>query len=273
MPFLRVGPGARRDVVFLCAPVPSPSPSSPLDGFLLQRCVAPGALSLWAPARHLGRFHAPLPECPSLPLALPLPVPFTFPGCWWWGGGGRRWPRPGVGWPGAIGGWFGGCRGGEGPRPRPGGGPPHAACGMMASRGGVVAVGERAGADLLEGVHHVHPFSTSRSPGPLHPAAELLPSGGRPPGEVRRGLGGEGSELEVLEWREEEVDMRRWRAGGAPGSGSGGGGDWGWRTGTGDGGNGKSGGACGGRGWWTWGGGGVPGGAWVSRSGSVGDWG
>ena len=79
-------------------------------------------------------------------------------------------------------------------------------------RGGLVEVGWAAAADLLEGVHHLHPFSPSRSPGQLHPAAELLQSRGRPPGEVGGGLGGAGSEHEVLEWREEEVDMRRWRA-------------------------------------------------------------
>ena len=125
MPFLRVGPGARRDVLFFSAPFPVPSPSWPLGGFLLPRCVAPAALSLWAPACHLRRFRAPLPDRPSLPLALPFPVPFPFPVWWWWGGGGgRRWPRPGGGWPGAIGGGLGGCRGGAGPGPRPGGGPP-----------------------------------------------------------------------------------------------------------------------------------------------------
>ena len=56
-------------------------------------------------------------------------------------------------------------------------------------RGGLVGVGRGAGADLLEGVHHVHPISPSCSPGPLHPAAELLQSGGRPPGKVGGGLG------------------------------------------------------------------------------------
>ena len=83
MPFLRVGPAARREVLFPCALVPVPPPSWPLGGFLLLPCVAPSALSLWAPACHLGRFRAPLPECPSLLLALPLPVPFSFP-VWWW---------------------------------------------------------------------------------------------------------------------------------------------------------------------------------------------
>ena len=63
-------------------------PPWPLGGFLLPRCVASGALSLWAPACHFGPFHAPLPWCPSLSLALPLPVPFPFLVLWWWGGGG-----------------------------------------------------------------------------------------------------------------------------------------------------------------------------------------
>ena len=125
MPFFRLGPGARRGVLFLCASVPVPSPSRPLGGFLLPRCVAPDALSLWAPACHFRPFPAPVPECSSLSLALPLPVPFPFPVLWWWGGGGgRRWPKPRGGWPEAIGGGPGGCRGGGGPGPRPGGGPP-----------------------------------------------------------------------------------------------------------------------------------------------------
>ena len=59
-------------------------------------------------------------------------------------------------------------------------------------RGGLVGVGRGAGAHLLEGMHYVHPIVPSRSPGPLHPAAELLQSGGRPPGEVGGGLGGGG---------------------------------------------------------------------------------
>ena len=88
MPFLRVGPGARLCVLFLCASVPVPSPSWPLGGFLSPRCVAPGALSLWAPACHLGPFRAPLLKCPLLSLALPLPVPSPFLAWWWWGGGG-----------------------------------------------------------------------------------------------------------------------------------------------------------------------------------------
>ena len=98
MPFLRLGPGANRGVLLLCTSVPVLAPSWPLGGFLLPRCVASGALSLWASASHLGPFRAPLPDCPFLSLALPLPVPFPFPVWWWWGrGGGRRWPNP-WGW-------------------------------------------------------------------------------------------------------------------------------------------------------------------------------
>ena len=59
-------------------------------------------------------------------------------------------------------------------------------------RGGLVGVCGGAGAHLLEGMHHLHPFVPSRSPGPLHPAAELLLSGGKPPGEMGGGLGGGG---------------------------------------------------------------------------------
>ena len=71
MPFLGVGRGTCRGALFLCASVPAPAPS--LGGFLPPRCVSSGALSLWAPAPHLGRLRAPLPECPLLSLALPLP--------------------------------------------------------------------------------------------------------------------------------------------------------------------------------------------------------
>ena len=249
MPFLRVGPGARCDVLFPCAPVPVPSPSWPLGGFLLPRCVAPGALSLWAPACHLGRFPAPLPECPSLPLALPLPMPFPFPVWWWWGGGGGGAAGPGLG----VGGLEplaegSGVVGGAKALNRvPEEGLP---CRLRHDgfRGGLVGVGGGACADLLEGVHHVHPFSPSRSPGPLHPAAELLQSVGRQPGGVGGGLGG-GRGPSSRSW---SGGRRTWTCGGggrggAWGSGSGGGGGWGWRTGTGDGGSGRPGGACGGR--------------------------
>ena len=88
MPFLRVDPGARRCVLFLCASVSVPSPSGPMGGLLFPCCVALRALSLWAPARHFGPFLAPLPECPFLSLAPPFPVPIPFPVWRWWGGWG-----------------------------------------------------------------------------------------------------------------------------------------------------------------------------------------
>ena len=77
-------------------------------------------------------------------------------------------------------------------------------------RGGLVGVGGAAGAHLLEGMQHVHPIVPSRSPGPPHPAAELLQSGGRPPGEVGGVWGGEGSVPGVLERRGEDVDLWWW---------------------------------------------------------------
>ena len=87
MPFLCLRPGARRCVLSLWATVPGPSPSWPVGGFLLPCCVAPPALSLWAPDCYLGPLLAFLPVCPFPSLALPLPVPFAFPVWWWWSGG------------------------------------------------------------------------------------------------------------------------------------------------------------------------------------------
>ena len=191
MVLLGVGRGACRGALCLCASVPAPAPSWSLGGFLPPRCVSSGALSLWAPAPHFGPLRAPLPECPLLSLALPLPVPFPFPVWWWWGGeGGADGPGLGVGGLEQL-------AEEEGP------------LGRLRHDG--LRGGWGAGAHLLEEVHHVHPFSPSRFHGPLHPAAELLQSGGTPPGEVGGGPGGEGSELEVLERRGEDVDLRWWR--------------------------------------------------------------
>ena len=212
MPFLRVGPGARRDVLFLCAPVPVPSPSWSLGGFLFPRCVTSGALSLWAPACHLRGIRAPLLEFPSLILALPLPVPFLFP-VWWWlgGGGGGDGPSLGVGGLEPLAEGSGGVGGAEALDRVPGEGLP---CRLRHDglRAGLVEVGRGAGADLLKGLHHVHPFSPSRSPSPLHPAASSCKAGADHQGRSAGAWGGEGSELEVLEWREQDVDMQRWRA-------------------------------------------------------------
>ena len=49
----------------------------------------------------------------------------------------------------------------------------------------------RRGADVvfLRSVEGVTPFTPSRSPAPLHPAAELPQGGGRPRGEVGGGQG------------------------------------------------------------------------------------
>ena len=190
---LCVGPGARRCVIFPCVWVPVLSPSWPLGGSLLPCCVAPGALSLWAPVFHFAPFLAPLPECPLLSLALPLPVPSPFP-VWWWRGGRGACGAP-MAQPLGLGGLeppaegLGGVGGAEALDRVPEEGLP---CRLRHDglRGGLVGVGGGAGADLLEGVHHVHPFLSSRSPGPLYPAAELLQGGNTPPGEVRGGLGG-----------------------------------------------------------------------------------
>ena len=78
-------------------------------------------------------------------------------------------------------------------------------------RRGFVRVGRGAGAHLLEGMHHVHPIVPSRSPGPLHSAAELLQSGGRPPGEVGGGPGGGGVRVRGPGAAWEDVDLRWWR--------------------------------------------------------------
>ena len=124
MPFLGVGRGVCRGALFLRALVPAPAPSWFLGGSLPPSGVSSGALSLWVPALTWG---------PSVPSCLsahwcPLPSPCPCPSPSRCGGGGvgrgRRWPRPGAGWPGAIGGGLGGFRGGGGPGPHRGGGPP-----------------------------------------------------------------------------------------------------------------------------------------------------
>ena len=98
-----------------------------LGGFLPPCGASSGALSLWVPALTWG---PSVPSCLSAPWC-PLPSPCPCPSPSWCGGGGRggvgrgrRWPRPGAGWPGAIGGALGRCRGGGGPGPHRGGGPP-----------------------------------------------------------------------------------------------------------------------------------------------------
>ena len=143
-------------------------------------CLSPWALP--CPLAGVSLF-AP---CPPLARALSLPGVVVVG----WGGGADG-PGPGVGGLEPLAEGSGGVGGAEALDRVPEEGLP---CRLRHDglRGGLVGVGGGAGADLLEGVHHVHPFSPSRSPGPLHPAAELLQSGGRPPGEVGGGLGGGG---------------------------------------------------------------------------------
>ena len=116
----------------------------------------------------------------------------------------------GGGWPGATGGGLGGCRGAEALDCIAEEGLP---CRLRHDglRGGLVGVCGGAGAHLLEGMHHVHPFVPSRSSGPLHPAAELLQSGGRPPGQVGAGPGGGGVRACGHGAAGEDVDLRWWR--------------------------------------------------------------
>ena len=127
--------------------------------------------------------------CPSLALVLPLPGVVVVGGAG--SGGGAGGPGLGVGGlePPAEG--LGGVGGAEALDRIAEEGLP---CRLRHDglRGGLIGVCGGAGAHLLEGMHRVHPSVPSRSPGPFHPAAELLQSGGRPPGEVGGGPGGGG---------------------------------------------------------------------------------
>ena len=127
--------------------------------------------------------------CPSLALVLPLPGVVVVGGAGWGGGAGG--PGLGVGGLEPLAEGLGGVGGAEAlDRIAEEGLPCRLRHGGL--RGGLVGVCGGAGAHLLEGMHHVHPLVPSRSSGPFHPAAELLQSGGRPPGEVGGGPGGGG---------------------------------------------------------------------------------
>ena len=190
--FLCVRPGARRCALSLSAVAPGPSPSWPVGAFLPLRCAAPrcpvpvGACLLpWAPPRPLAGVSLPSP-CPSLALALSLPGVVVVV----WGGvlrgadglclGSSGSEPPAEG--------FGGVRAAEALDRVPGEGLP---CRLWHDglQGRLVGVCGGAGANLLDNVHHVHPFLHSRSPDPLQPAGELPQGGSRPPGEVGGGLG------------------------------------------------------------------------------------
>ena len=173
--------------------------------------LRPGPCSLpfpalgWFPAPTLCRSRCPVPmgaclspwalPCPLAGVSLSAPCPalaraLSLPGVVVVGlGGGAAGPGLGVGGLEPLAEGSGAVGGAEALDRVPEEGLP---CRLRHDglRGGLVGVGRGAGADLLEGVHHVHPFSSSRSPGPLQPTAELLQSGGRPPGEVGGGLGG-----------------------------------------------------------------------------------
>ena len=118
------------------------------------------------------------------------------------------------------------------------------------------------------------PFLPFPLPRPTSPSGGAPASGGKTIRRGGRGPWGGGPELEVLEWREEDVDMgRRWWAWRPLGERERRWQELGWRTCTGGGGIGKLGGAHGGMGTGTWDGGGVLGGAWWSGSGGAGGWG
>ena len=169
--------------------------------------ASPGVALGWFPAPTLCRSRCPVPmgaclspwalPCPLAGVSLSAPCPplaraLSLPGVVvvGWGGGAAR-PGLGVGGLEPLAKGLGGVGRAEPLDRVPEEG---LSCRLRHDglRGGLVGVGRGAGADLLEGVHHVHHFSSSRSPGPLHPTAELLQSGGRQPGEVGGGLGGGG---------------------------------------------------------------------------------
>ena len=195
VPFLRVRPGACRCALSLCATAPGPSFSWPFGGFLPLCCVAPGALSLWAPTCYLGSLLAPLPRAFSLP--------FLFPVWWWWRCGGACGAQGPHAWgqgclePPAKG--FGGVGGAEAlDRVSEEGFPCRLRHGGLG--GGLVEVCGGGGADLLEGVHHVPPLSPFALPRPTLPIGrapagreQTTRRGGSGPGGGRLRAGGPGA--------------------------------------------------------------------------------
>ena len=140
--------------------------------------IKPQTSNLWVPALTWG---TSLPSClsaPWCPLPSPCPCPSPIPGVLVAGG---------AGWGGGADGPGLGVGGLEPLAEGPGGVGGAEALDRIAEEG--LPCRLRHNGLRGEGMHHVHPILPSRSPGPLHPAAELLQSGGRPPGEVGRGLG------------------------------------------------------------------------------------
>ena len=229
------------------------SPFLPLPGRWVVFCPYVVLLQVPCPYGRLPLTWGPsVPPYLSVPFCpLPYPCPCPFPprcGGGGLGGGGADGPGLGVGGMEPLAEGLGGVGGAEAlDRVAEESLPCHLRHDGL--RGGLVGVGRGAGADLPEGVHHLHPFSPSRSPGPRHPAAEFLQGRGRPPDEVGGGLGG-GRGPSSRSW---SGGRRTWTCshsgrGGALGSGSGGGGGWGWRTGTAEGGMGSPAGLVGGGG-------------------------
>ena len=147
----------------------------PLSGPWVVSC--PHVVSLPVPCPY-GRLPVTLgpslPPCRSVPLRTcsPLARALSLPGVVVVEGGGADDPGLGVGGLEPLAEGLGGVGGAEALDRVPEEGLP---CRLRHDglRGGLVGVGGGAGADLPEVVHHVHPFSPSHSPGPLHPAAEL----------------------------------------------------------------------------------------------------
>ena len=159
MPFLRVGPGARSCPFLALGWFPDPT----LCRF---RCPVPmgACLSLGALPCPLAGVSLSVP-CPPLARALSLPGVVVVG----WGGGADG-PGGGLGGLEPLAEGSGRVKGAEALDGVAEEGLP---CRLRHDGlwGCLVGVGGGAAADRLEGMHHVHPFSPSRSPGPLHPAA------------------------------------------------------------------------------------------------------
>ena len=160
--------------------------------------------SLGAPPCPLAWVSLSVP-CPPLARALPLPGVVVVG----WGGGADG-PGLGVGGLEPLAEGFGGVGGAEALDRVAEEGLP---CRLRHDglRGGYVGVGGGAGAHLLEGVHHMHPFSFSRSPGLFTQRRGSCKAGADHQAKWAGAWGGEGSELGVLERRGEDVDLRWWR--------------------------------------------------------------
>ena len=159
----------------------------------------------------LSPFWAPLPECPSPPLALPLPVPFPFQVWWWWGGGGGvDGPGRGVGGLEPLAEGSGGVGVAE-PLDRVS--EEGLPCRLQHDglRGGLVRVGSVRVRTSSKVCTMCTPSCLPAPPAHFTQRRWSCKAGADHQASWVGAGGGEGSELDVLEWREEDVDMRRWR--------------------------------------------------------------